>query len=131
MITAGFSGLRHFGQVSFIKRSKDMVSSLLEPGNPLLRETRACPADQIRDESAYFSRATQRRQFGPIGKSVIDEAPEYPRSARMLELSDRLCLDLSNPLACQRKLLAHFFQRVVTAHAETKAHAYDSLLARG
>lgn len=42
------------------------------------------------------------------------------RLARVLELSECLGLDLSNPLARNRKLLAHFLQRVVAVHAETK-----------
>jgi hypothetical protein len=64
-----------------------------------------------------------------LGKSIIEEGPEHPRSAWVLELSDCLGLDLPNALARHRKLLADFLQRVVAVHAETKAHAHDALLA--
>jgi len=49
----------------------------------------------------------------------------------VLELADCLGLDLPNSLARYRKLLAHFLQRVVAVHAETKAHPHDALQARG
>jgi hypothetical protein len=69
------------------------------------------------------------RQTEFAGKSIIEEGPEHSRSAWVLELSDCLGLDLANPLARYRKLLADFLQRVVAVHAKTKAHAYDALLA--
>jgi hypothetical protein len=47
----------------------------------------------------------------------------------VLELSDCLGLDLPDALARYRKLLADLLQRVVASHADTKAHAYDALLA--
>jgi len=43
-------------------------------------------------------------------ESILQKASELPRSARVLELSQRFSLDLSNSLARYRKLLAHFFQ---------------------
>ena len=64
-----------------------------------------------------------------LGKSIIEEGPKHPGSARVFELSDCLGLDLSNPLARHRKLLADLLQCVVAVHAETKAHAYNSLFA--
>ena len=64
-----------------------------------------------------------------LGKSIIEEGPKHPGSARVFELSDCLGLDLSNPLPRHRKLLADLLQCVVAVHAETKAHAYNSLFA--
>ena len=65
-----------------------------------------------------------------LGKSIVEEAPEYGRSTRMLQLPQGSGLDLPNSLACERELLADFLQRVVGVHADAKAHAYDALLAR-
>jgi hypothetical protein len=45
--------------------------------------------------------------------SIVEEAPQNPRPARMLELAQRLCLDLADALSGHRELLADFFQRVV------------------
>ena len=89
----------------------------------------------LRDEkgnalSATNSGRTSRLLESPAWKSILKEGSELPRSARVLELSDRLGLDLSNALTCNRKLLAHFLQGVIAVHAEPKAHAYDALLAR-
>jgi len=47
----------------------------------------------------------------------------------MLQLPQRLGLDLPNSLARQRELLADFLQRVVGVHADAKADAYDAFLA--
>ena len=57
------------------------------------------------------------------GKSVIEEAPQLPASARMLQLPQRLRLDLTDTLSRHRELLADFFQRVVGVHADAEAHA--------
>src|ERR1700757_560691 len=63
--------------------------------------------------------------------SVIQEAPQLPTAARMLELAQRLGLDLADALAGHRELLTDFFQSVVGVHADAKAHAKNALLARG
>src|SRR5436190_15304021 len=62
---------------------------------------------------------------------VIQEASQLPAAARMLQLPERLGLDLAYALAGNRELLADFFQRVVGVHADAEAHAQDALLARG
>ena len=49
----------------------------------------------------------------------------------MLQLPQRLRLDLADALACHRELLPHLFQRVVGVHADAKAHAEHAFLARG
>ena len=48
----------------------------------------------------------------------------------MLQLPQRLGLDLPNALARQRELLADHCQRVVGVHADAEAHAQNALLAR-
>ena len=48
----------------------------------------------------------------------------------MLELAQRLGLDLADALARHRELLADLFQRVVGVHADAEAHAQHALLAR-
>ena len=49
----------------------------------------------------------------------------------MLQLAQRLGLDLTDALPGDRELLADFFQRVVGVHADAEAHAQHALLARG
>src|SRR5215468_985454 len=62
--------------------------------------------------------------------SIMEEASENPRPARVLQLSQRLGLDLADALARHRELLADFFQRVVLVHADAETHADYTLLAR-
>src|SRR4029077_17685948 len=47
----------------------------------------------------------------------------------MLELPQRLCLDLADALAGHGELLAHLFQGVVAVHADAEAHTQYALLA--
>src|SRR5215475_4897248 len=62
--------------------------------------------------------------------SVVQEAPQLARPARMLELAQCLGLDLTDALARHRELLTDLFQRVVGVHADTEAHAQHAFLAR-
>ena len=48
----------------------------------------------------------------------------------MLQLAQRLGLDLTDPFAGHRELLADLFQRVVGVHADAEAHPQDPLLSR-
>src|SRR5437588_11476331 len=48
----------------------------------------------------------------------------------MLQLPERLGLDLPDALARDRELLADLFERVVGVHADAEAHAQHALLAR-
>src|SRR5436190_24382954 len=48
----------------------------------------------------------------------------------MLELAQRLGLDLADALTRDRELLADLFQRVVGIHADAETHAENALLAR-
>ena len=47
----------------------------------------------------------------------------------MLQLPERLGLDLADALAGDAELLAHFLQRMVGVHANAEAHAQHALLA--
>src|SRR5215831_15481514 len=66
----------------------------------------------------------------PTGRSSVEKAAQFARAARMLELPERLRLDLANALAGDRKLLADFLERVIGVHADAKAHAQDALFPR-
>src|SRR5947208_16843327 len=72
----------------------------------------------------------RRRGCRRPASSIIEKASEYPRPARVLELAQRLGLDLADALARHRELLADLFQRVVGVHADAEAHAQHALLAR-
>src|SRR5215204_179570 len=74
--------------------------------------------------SAASSRVTRR------SSSLVEEAPQHPGSAGVLQLAQRLGLDLADALAGHRELLADLFQRVVGVHADAEAHAQHALLAR-
>src|SRR3954470_24726554 len=71
------------------------------------------------------------RQRRGTRASIIQKTSQLAASARMLELAQRLGLDLADTLARHRELLADLFQRVVGVHADAEAHAQDALLARG
>ena len=60
----------------------------------------------------------------------IEEAAQFARAARVLELPERLGLDLPDALAGDRELLTDLFQSVVGVHADAEAHAQHALLAR-
>src|SRR5690349_2152976 len=62
---------------------------------------------------------------------LVKEAPHLPRTARVLELPERLGLDLPDAFAGDRELLPDFLQRVVGVHADAEAHAQHALLSRG
>src|SRR4051794_34178343 len=62
-----------------------------------------------------------------VSRSVIEEAPQLAAAARMLELAQRLRLDLADALAGHRELLADLLQRVVGVHADAEAHAQHAL----
>src|SRR6185437_10763897 len=69
--------------------------------------------------------------FAPSAALRIQEAAQLAAAARMLELAERLRLDLADALAGDRELLADLFQRVVGVHADAEAHAQHALLAGG
>ena len=63
--------------------------------------------------------------------SDIEKAAQLVRAARVLELVERLGLDLSYALTRHRELLADLLQRVVGVRADAEAHPQNALLARG
>src|SRR6185437_12266861 len=62
--------------------------------------------------------------------TLVEEAAEHPRAAGVLELAQRLGLDLADALARHRELLADLLEGVVGVHADAEAHAQHALLAR-
>src|SRR5262249_24538316 len=72
--------------------------------------------------------------FDPIrgtDRLIIQEAAQFSGARRMLQLAQRLCLDLADALAGHRELLAYLLQRVVGVHTDAETHAQHALLARG
>src|SRR5262245_19626427 len=67
-----------------------------------------------------FGRAEFFIEDAPWRSSIVQEAPEHPRSARMLQLPDRLGLDLTDALPGHRELVADLFERVVAADADAE-----------
>src|SRR5579871_6807373 len=66
---------------------------------------------------------TPRVKPGGMACSVIEEAPQLPASARMLQLAQRLRRVLAYAFARHRELLADLFQRMVGVHADSETHA--------
>src|SRR6516164_1686864 len=67
------------------------------------------------------------RERGFFLQLIIEEAPQLPASARMLQFPQCLRLDLADALAGDRELLADLLQRVVGVHADAEAHAQHAL----
>src|SRR5260370_1280691 len=61
----------------------------------------------------------------------MEEAAQLARAAWVLELAERLGLDLTDALAGHRELLADLLERVVRIHADAETHAQHALFARG
>src|SRR5215471_21134787 len=74
------------------------------------------------NEASYIKNASVH-SLSMRAPSIIEEAPENPRPARMLQLSQRLGFDLADALARDRELTADLLQRAVSVHADAKAHA--------
>ena len=51
-------------------------------------------------------------------------------AAGVTQLAQRLRLNLANAFARDRKILAHFFERVFASVLQTEAHLHDLLFAR-
>ena len=61
---------------------------------------------------------------------LIQEAPQFAAPAWVLELTESLRFDLTDPFAGHAELLADLFKRVVSVHADAKAHPQNPLLTR-
>src|SRR5258708_7618964 len=53
----------------------------------------------------------------------FEERLQLVRTARVTQLAQRLCLDLTDPFTRHVELLADFFERVIGAHLDTETHA--------
>src|SRR5262249_54914077 len=93
----------------------------IQPGSP--------PSRRRADQSTTLEAAPPLTKPAP-NALVIQEAAQLARPAGMLELTQRLRLDLADALAGHRELLADFFQRVVGVHADAETHAQHALFAR-
>src|SRR5262249_17241427 len=72
---------------------------------------------------------TDADRVGMATDSIVQKAPQLAASARMLELAQRLGLDLADALARHRELLAGPLKRVVGVPADAQAPAHHRLLA--
>src|SRR6185369_5869021 len=61
---------------------------------------------------------------------TIHKRPQLPRARWMSQFPQRLRFDLANAFACDRERLADFFERMLAAVFETKAHLDDFFFAR-
>src|SRR5690242_13453597 len=72
-----------------------------------------------------------RRATARPAASGVEEATQLARARGVLQLAQRLRLDLADALARHRELLADLLERVIGVHADAEAHPQDPLLARG
>src|SRR6185369_3332632 len=80
-----------------------------------------------------MQKAVPASRPGPLGNprsKRVEIRAQLVRAARMLELPDRLGLDLADPLAGDVELLADFLERVVGRHLDAEAHPKHLRLAR-
>ena len=82
-------------------------------------------------EKGCCAAACRRRPHLRPTLQVVQICAQLVRTAGVLELADRLGLDLADAFTRHVELLAHFFQRVVGAHLDAEAHAQHLGLARG
>src|SRR3546814_6488987 len=71
------------------------------------------------------------RLRGGDGGLLVEERSHLARPRRVLQLAQRLRLDLADALARHAELLTDLFERMVGVHPDAEAHAQDALLARG
>src|SRR5215470_7563403 len=65
-----------------------------------------------------------------LSAPVIEERPQPVAAAGMAQLAQSFGFDLPDALAGDGKVLTHFFERVLAAVVEAKAHFDDLLFAR-
>src|SRR5262245_40361323 len=110
------------------------------PARTRLREREVSPAGASRWPAARLappSSSSSARRPKPSSWtaaarclwSIVEDGPERSRPARMLQLAQRLGLDLTDALARHRKLLTDFLQSMFGIHADAEAHAQHALLA--
>src|SRR5262245_21532851 len=64
-----------------------------------------------------------------LASSIIEEAPQLPRPARVLQLPKGLGLDLADSFTRDRELNPNLLQGVVLVHTDAEAHAEDAFFA--
>src|SRR5919197_2471735 len=113
----------------------------ISPPRPSARYPRRSKHDaRTRRQPSWLLVQTASQQEGdgkcrscrhPRTTSVVKEAPELPAPARVLQLPERLGLDLANALTRYRELLADLLERVIGVHADAEAHAQNALFPGG
>lgn len=56
---------------------------------------------------------------------MLEKIPQTIAAARVAKLAKGFGLDLANALSCHGEVLAHLFERVLTAILQTKSHFHD------
>jgi len=92
-----------------------------------------------RDEAGFADAGTETAAQMAISAAavprmaplLVEEGAHLPRPRRMLELAQRLGLDLPDALARHAELLPDFLQRVIGVHADAESHSEHALFAGG
>src|SRR3954468_4292356 len=78
-----------------------------------------------------FEQPLERHRTGSSApRLLIQEGSHLARAGGVLQLPERLRLDLSDAFAGDAELLADFLQGVIGVHADAEAHAQYALFAR-
>src|SRR5262245_56150224 len=75
------------------------------------------------------SATTGRTLKMAVASSIIEEAPQLPRPARVPQLPKGLGLDLADSFTRDRELNPNLLQGVVLVHTDAEAHAEDAFFA--
>jgi hypothetical protein len=101
-----------------------------------------CGQSEQRDPPAWVSPSGGERIGGQAARaartvspaanrtSIIYKAPKRSAPVGMLELAQRIGLDLADPFAGDRELINDFGKRMIRAHSDAEAHADNALFAR-
>src|SRR5260370_4649332 len=105
--------------------SPPLTLLISEPGQDTSHHSRYFTGQSGRTHDREGEHAPMRRRerCRRPASSIIEEAPERPGSARMLELTQCLGLDLAGALARQRALLADLLQRLVLVPSDSQRPA--------
>ena len=81
------------------------------------------PAGEAGSEQSVKRATLARESVDSTPQLLLDEGLEPLAAARVPELAQRLGLDLADPLAGDREVLADLLERVVRGLADAEAHA--------